>query len=76
MTPEQRASEIKATHGLSSLHIFDAPDGWRVFGFVLHPKGHQESVDEGKGTTILVALNALDDRLTRVAKAQMDSPTS
>lgn len=63
MTPEERAKEIANQHGLSSLHIFTDPKGWRVFGFRRDAKGYQASVEDGRGGTILAALDNLQDRL-------------
>ena len=65
--PEGLWSEIKERHQLTTAHIFDGPDGWRVFGFRKHPRGHNSSVENGSGPNIVDALNDLDDRLTKGA---------
>jgi hypothetical protein len=62
--PEVLATEIKTRHGLTGLHVFDRPEGWRVFGFRKHAQGYNESVENGNGPNIVAALNDLDARLT------------
>jgi len=64
VSPEDRTIDVKRRHGLTSVHIFDAPGLWRVFGFRNDPKGYQASVESGIGDTIVGALNDLDARLT------------
>lgn len=62
---EAIAAEISGRHRLHSLHIFiDAGETtWRVFG----NRGNEafrQSVEEGRGTSIVAALLNLDARLT------------
>lgn len=60
---EPLCREIRERHKLTTFHIFDDANGWRVFGFRQHPKGFQASVEHGEGPKIAKALLDLDRRL-------------
>lgn len=60
---EAVAAEIRKRHKLTSFHIFDQDNAWRVFAFRKDPKGYQASVESGTGPNIVAALNDLDARL-------------
>jgi hypothetical protein len=64
MTVEAIIAGIKQRHNLSSVHIFDDPGGWRIFGFRRGATGYQASAENGAGATIAAALAELDRRLT------------
>ena len=63
MSADRKAGVIMARHKLTSLHIFTADAGWRVFGFRKDAVGYEASVENGRGNTIENALAHLDRRL-------------
>ena len=63
MSADRKAGVIMARHKLTSLHIFTAEVGWRVFGFRKDVQDFEASVENGRGNTIEKALAHLDRRL-------------
>ena len=74
MNAEQLAADVEPRFNLGRLHIFDYPDGGRVFGSRKTVEGYQASVEEGCGPTILAAIQSLDERLTKGMAWALQNP--